>query len=584
MYMTIGVCLLILLLAYMWGSRGFFSALLHMVCVLLAGAIAFAVWEPIGYMFVGAESQFVRDISWGAALALPFIFALLILRVISDKAVPANLDVDNVVNWIGGCLCGLVTGVITAGILVLSVGMMRVPTQVMGYNPVAYNATTGSLIKSGGGFPYVDRLTAGLYSKLSLTTFRPVMGEPLAQLHPDFYTFGPTLRTNWGDGSSKHTVHPDNFTVLGRYTVKGTGDSFGTGGPRRVSVEWLDGPATGDNVHGFVVQFAAGAKEKGGQTLVGSGQMRLVCRNPSAPDDTVAVHPFAMVSQGSGDSERLGRWLFNKQDIYISSVGGTATADMAFEFLVPAGYEPVALYTKGIRTDIGAMTPFQTFPTTGARDAAIGSGSLIRDVSSQSISFDFSQATELDTSGGGREQAVKVSTGLMTRTRVQRDQRLGLQINSDNQITGGSGKFQRERVEGRGGEAGLMIRRFAEADGTRMIQVEITNPALDFVKHPVLSNLDPSGSIYLVDSLDRGYLAVGYMYQETQQVWFSLAPNQPIAKLSDLPRGGPTAARSDQKFILLFQVAEGVSVKGIAIGQTVGVILDPPLEVTAGRR
>ncbi len=37
---------LVVLIAYVWMGRGFLSSFLNLVCVLIAGGIAFAVWEP----------------------------------------------------------------------------------------------------------------------------------------------------------------------------------------------------------------------------------------------------------------------------------------------------------------------------------------------------------------------------------------------------------------------------------------------------------------------------------------------------------------------------------------------------------
>ncbi|MCH2149191.1 MAG: hypothetical protein MK095_07135, partial [Phycisphaerales bacterium] len=38
---------LVLLIAYWWSQQGFFGALLHLLAVIVAGALAFAFWEPI---------------------------------------------------------------------------------------------------------------------------------------------------------------------------------------------------------------------------------------------------------------------------------------------------------------------------------------------------------------------------------------------------------------------------------------------------------------------------------------------------------------------------------------------------------
>ena len=40
----------ILLITYWWSNNGAFSALVHFLCVVTSGAIAFGVWEPLSYL------------------------------------------------------------------------------------------------------------------------------------------------------------------------------------------------------------------------------------------------------------------------------------------------------------------------------------------------------------------------------------------------------------------------------------------------------------------------------------------------------------------------------------------------------
>ncbi|MDI1290704.1 MAG: hypothetical protein PSX37_12235, partial [bacterium] len=74
---------IMLLTAYIWLTRGFFSAFLHMICVVLAGGIAFAVWEPFAYLLLD-KGRFLESTAWCLGLALPFTAALLVLRLICD--------------------------------------------------------------------------------------------------------------------------------------------------------------------------------------------------------------------------------------------------------------------------------------------------------------------------------------------------------------------------------------------------------------------------------------------------------------------------------------------------------------------
>ncbi|MEM8735733.1 MAG: hypothetical protein AAGG44_15980, partial [Planctomycetota bacterium] len=137
-------------IAYAWVTKGFFSAFLHMVCVIMAGAVAFAFWEHSSLLILTKAPSgffgFVGDAAWGLGLIFPFALSLIIFRVIADSVVKANVQVAEAMNYIGGGVCGLVSGVITAGVFVIAVGYMRVPAEFLGYQPVGY-ANQGNLVR-----------------------------------------------------------------------------------------------------------------------------------------------------------------------------------------------------------------------------------------------------------------------------------------------------------------------------------------------------------------------------------------------------------------------------------------------------
>src|SRR5688572_8807205 len=97
--------------AYIWCIRGFFSALIHMVCVFAAGAVAFGVWEPVANILLDVmpDRGFfapLGEMSWGLGLALPFALALAIFRGIVDSLLPANAQCEGLADYIGGGVCG----------------------------------------------------------------------------------------------------------------------------------------------------------------------------------------------------------------------------------------------------------------------------------------------------------------------------------------------------------------------------------------------------------------------------------------------------------------------------------------------
>src|SRR5438477_11176095 len=141
--MNIAAVIIVLAVGYIWLTRGFFSALLHMVCVIAAGAIAFAFWEPLAYFLLGrfTTNSGLQGVIWAISLVLPFAAALALIRVGFDKMIPWNVAVNDIANYIGGGVCGVISGIITAGILILGIGFLRIAPDEFGYQPLAYTGT-----------------------------------------------------------------------------------------------------------------------------------------------------------------------------------------------------------------------------------------------------------------------------------------------------------------------------------------------------------------------------------------------------------------------------------------------------------
>ena len=183
------VILLTLGVAYLWATRGLFSAFLHLACTLVAGAIAFAAWEPLAYFMLDTLPtsgffRFLHGMSWSIALLVPFAVSLIVLRVIVDRAVPNNTKQAPAVDLVGGGVCGLGAAVIAMGFVVLGVSYTRLSIGLTGYKPLWYSDQRqehgGSLIRTGALWLPADRITAGVYSTLSGTTL--ATGERLLSL------------------------------------------------------------------------------------------------------------------------------------------------------------------------------------------------------------------------------------------------------------------------------------------------------------------------------------------------------------------------------------------------------------------
>ena len=98
------------LIVSLWGHYGLFSAFLHLLVTIVAGALAWAIWEPL---VLNLLIKYQPHTAWGVGLLGPFILLLIVIRVIQDRLVRTNMRFENLTSMIGGGFCGFLIGVLT---------------------------------------------------------------------------------------------------------------------------------------------------------------------------------------------------------------------------------------------------------------------------------------------------------------------------------------------------------------------------------------------------------------------------------------------------------------------------------------
>jgi uncharacterized membrane protein required for colicin V production len=593
--------LVVLLSGYVWMLRGFFSALLHLVCTVAAGAIAFGFWEVLANLLLD-QGGALENSAWGIGLALPFALSLIPIRIVFDKLIPANVKLIPPTDYAGGFVCGSLAGVITAGIVTTSVGFLRVDSEFLGYRAVEYNGT-GNIVRTGGMLLPVDRLVTRVYGFTSMHSFST--DTPLAMLHPNLEEVGSAQRMTFGNGKNRNTMKPGDAQLLGRYTV-GEGkdldpnlllrDKWNNGAQNVKDTD--DQPLVkGTYLDGYVVKFGAGAKDRGdGKVVVGAGQVRLVI---AASDDSyfTTVYPIAAVCQADAATAQDARFRFDGQDVFLASAGGAAESVFGFEFPVPNGYLPVALYVKNVRfmlrdQDNAVLAPkLGTYGNTAARDSAIASKRY-----AGGGSAGVKDAAPLDTSkegkaGDGRplqQNNLPTIQGFQASNRMRPTLQKGttgadLTIDESNVIIDGRTKIAKEVVSKASTEKSLRIEKFGNSSDTVIVQLEV-GPGTPFsLLGPVSSTLDAAMAPCLRDSNDTLYYPVGWIYNDDILYDVRFTPGQPVMSIEELGKEGvrPTRSRQDQKLILLYQVSKGVTLTRFTIGDKNGhtsiCAFDPPI-------
>src|SRR5262249_19905960 len=116
-----------------------------------------------------------------------------------------------------------VSGILTSGILVLSVSFVRMDSAILGYQPMQYGSGGGSIERRESLLLPVDRMTAWFYGTLSNSSLCPISSDSegrlysLGRLHPDLAGEGWLLRVNFEEGKAKATLAPNAFDVIARH-------------------------------------------------------------------------------------------------------------------------------------------------------------------------------------------------------------------------------------------------------------------------------------------------------------------------------------------------------------------------------
>jgi len=600
MFFNIVIIGLVLGLAYAWMIRGFFNAFLHLLCTLIAGAVAFALWEPLAFLLIGISPErgflsFIGSSAWGIALVIPFAAVMLVLRIITDKVVRSNIKNAGVVDYVGGGLCGVVTGVICAGFTTIGVQSIRVPSDFLGYQPLWYTEDRGigggSLVFSDSLWLPADQITGWIYSGLSTGSMST--SDSLDRWYPSVHTVGMAARVSPGNGAGRNTISPDDFRLHSSYTVGSPDDARPTKDlltPRGSSTPQRYIDANGETVakgylQGFVLEFEPGAKEQGGksksgsQVIVSNGQVSLLTEDDDGR--TSVVFPVAIISEGTGGDApgKLGRWAFDSREVFISSVGGQSKVKMGFEFVVPEGQTPLALIVRQTRLLLDNAPKPAVMADAGDRDLRIRSGSIFESSASNRRERDDSKAARIDgTANRGRSPAFAVSTSIGTVFPSQ-TARGRFDLDSANRILSGDTKFLPSEVAGRGSSRELRVDSFAIGNGQTLVQIDVSlDRPISFLGEAARS-APTDEPMLLIDSRGGEYEAIGYTYTDRDLIEVRFTPGSTLSGISDTP--AISAARDDQKLVILIIVTTGVQIEQFAIGDMVIAEFSPPLVATS---
>ena len=511
------------LIAYWWATQGLLSAVLHLVCVIAAGTLAFAFWEPIATAMMSGGT--FDNYAWGVSLIGTFTISLLVLRVISDKIAFGNTQFPDIVNFGAGGVAGMCSGVLTVGISVISMGFIQSTSDIMGYQGLGRDTSNNATVTHIGGqlvFPFT-KLTNDFFSMLSVGAFRPdISGTPLRQYNPKIDELSCLVRDSIGNGKGQLSLLPNSASVT------------------KVRMD----------ENGLIVMqvhFKAEALDFGGQLSLSSSQVRLIGKAKGQETPEV-IYPVRWEQETQNDGVNV--YNFDAVSHYASSVPARKTADIAFVFEASDTFMPRFLQIRGTRIDVPAPDPVAL----AAADVERYTGQVIshEDIRSSrpvmgypigNIVLITERLGKLTLSTNGLPGSITVEDGYFIAGKLIR-------------------KWTTPGVSGK-----LRVKGVKNDDGAKVVQINVSRNSAASI-FDLLPAVGGDAEIKLIDDEHNIYWPIGYYLDAGGKMDLTLTPRTPIRTIGELP---PLPTSGAIKMTLIFQVTQGRTVRELKLGDiTVG--------------
>lgn len=553
MILNLIVIAFVLGMAVMWATYGLYSALLHLLVVIVSGALAFAFWELFVYkLFMG----FMPAYAWGVGLVAPFAVMVIVFRVLLDKFVKGNMQFPRLADQIVGGIVGACSGILTAGIALIGIGFLPMPPAIAGWQPYEVQSD-GKVVPAPGGKLWIsaDTMTADFFSKLSDGAFHPGSGTPLAGYLPNVDRQAGISRlakfydANMSVVATPGTVSATAVSTFSGEAVPGVGAAIN---------EHLIGSlkTTGSPGIGRLVAVETDWKKDGGSTYDTDSVLRV-------PPTQIRLHviadggtgqllpPVAFAKKGAGDAMEFFR--VNDNQILASST--YPEEKITWFFAAPAGTKPNFLLVRNTRVSLPA-----------AADAGEGEtlaslmGQLYDPTNSAAAAPANTQpkgenAVTADPVGYTTHKAYVIEQTNALPSKVSKNKAQPFQYTDDGEITSGSGFLGKG-----GGGQGNSVDRFTLSEALRPIRLQVgahTPP-------PGGQAVGNQQEIFITDGRGSKYYPYAYALRmgDGRQKASVEAANE-FRYNTDLPLN---EVKPDETLYIYFRVPPGVTIEAYNIG------------------
>lgn len=557
MILNLIVIVFLLAMAVMWATYGLFSSLLHLLIVIVSGALAFAFWELFVYkVFMG----FAPLYAWGAGLVVPFAAFVIAFRLLTDNLIKGNMQFPPLANQIVGGACGLFSGILTAGVAIIGIGFLPLPPEIAGWQQYEVQSDGQVVEREGGGlWVGVDTMAEKLFNRLSVGSFRPASNTPLAVYVPSVAKQSAVSRlAKFYDPNQSVVATPGTVKASARYHLASADELPGVSAEVG---EYLRGKLATAGGGKLVVVASDWDKGDKAATYDTDSVLRL-------PPTQIRLHvltdggthgewlaPIGFAKQGDGAA-----WDFfqiNDNRMMASSV---RTSDQInWVFALPQSAEPNNLMARLTRVDL----PDPTDPTTVDLPTIVGD--------------DLFDPESVAAEGGGDEPtgegdittvpegyathkivAVELTNALprrVSKNSAQEFRYSEAKPNQDSEILSGTGT-----LGDKSGNRGNSVDRFALSDSLRAVRVKLdrhTPPAGGAAQGNVQA-------IYLTDARGDQYYPYAYslMLSDGRQK-ASINPLSEFKTNTDLPLN---EVKPGEELYAYYRVPPGTTITAYHIG------------------
>ncbi|MEM0913867.1 MAG: hypothetical protein AAGK09_04575 [Planctomycetota bacterium] len=551
MLLNIILILFLLFITYWWASQGLFSSLLHLVVTIVAGAMALCLWEPLASRMLASA---VAPMAWAIGLVLPFALFLTLLRLLSDRLIRGNVQHQQIVGWVFGGAFGLISGVLTAGLVIIGLGFMPFTPDLGGVQPLAVSNATGSVGPNPGGgklWVPVDRWTQGFYNYMSRGAFGT--STPLARYQPDVAQQAHLTRLPLDENASR-TAHPDNVEITALLahpvqvagmpdTIASTlGDRYQRSGYQLVVLE-----TTWENA-GVATTY-----DKDATARVFWNQVRLVTDADDLEKPVEVYGPVAITQEDVATGRRVYRpW--NDAETYAFS---TRKEPLVFTFLIPENQTPSFVLIRNTRFDLSDAVPDEP----SEPDALVTALGGVPQGGGEEAT---AAAEPIDPT-----QALGISKALPW-TFAANSADVSIQNNGSGAITGGGGTA---RGGGRGG-ARTTVKEFFVPSHQRMLRLQVARGQAQAAFGAALAAAERNQRIWLRDTNGNEWTPNAWVVDKGRGTGGMRLAYGPIDNASTIPTYEMTG---NDKLYLYFLVSPGVTIDSYHLGDNIAQDVNIPV-------